>query len=284
MRIEGQSGELICKSCGNHFTGRYCNNCGEKIITDHDKRIGHFFEEAFHFLTHFEGKFFNTLKAIFTAPGLLSYDYCNGRRKPYFRPLSFYMLIVILYLIFPLFSGLNMELRFYNHLGLFSGINQEMIRQKLEATGYTFEKLSEVFHQKSEKVSKLMLITIIPMAAVVIKALFPRRRKYFYEYLIISTEISSFFIIFTFFILALIMLGLKYQPFFDIDTKNESPLLFYSNLLIVGLFSAIAFRRFFDQKLWVTVLKTLVFVPFFSVVIYFLYKFILFFVTMAMVH
>src|ERR671913_130444 len=51
---------LSCKHCGNYFSGKYCNKCGEKVYTDHEKSIPHFFEEAFHFLTH--------LKAHFSPP------------------------------------------------------------------------------------------------------------------------------------------------------------------------------------------------------------------------
>ena len=50
--------EHKCKNCGNFFYGNYCNICGEKVYTEHDKSILHFFEDAVHFLTHFEGNFF----------------------------------------------------------------------------------------------------------------------------------------------------------------------------------------------------------------------------------
>src|SRR4051812_13168732 len=80
---------ITCKNCSNQFTGNYCNNCGEKVYTAHDKSILHFLEEGMHFITHFDGSFFSTLKAIFTTPGKLSTDYTNGIRKRYFKPLSF---------------------------------------------------------------------------------------------------------------------------------------------------------------------------------------------------
>ena len=106
-----------CKNCGNQFTGKYCNVCGEKVYTDHDKSIAHFLEDALHFITHLEGTLITTLKTILTKPGRLSYDYCHGIRKKYFKPLSFFMLLVILYLLFPFFTGLNMPFRFYLNRG-----------------------------------------------------------------------------------------------------------------------------------------------------------------------
>ena len=107
--------EKICKNCGNIITGKYCSNCGEKIYTDKDKRVSHLFEEAFHFITHFDGTFFNTIKAIVTKPGKLSLDYCDGIRKKYFKPMSFFLLLVVIYLLFPVFEGLNQRLYYYTH-------------------------------------------------------------------------------------------------------------------------------------------------------------------------
>lgn len=33
---------LTCKNRGNQFTGNFCNRCGEKVYTDHDKSVSHF--------------------------------------------------------------------------------------------------------------------------------------------------------------------------------------------------------------------------------------------------
>lgn len=110
-----QTVQHICKNCGHVFTGNYCNQCGEKVYTEHDKSLVHLLEEGFHFVTHFEGTLLTTIKTIFTKPGQLTLDYCNGVRKKYFRPLSFFLLLVVFYLVFPLLSGLNMTL--YNHSG-----------------------------------------------------------------------------------------------------------------------------------------------------------------------
>jgi hypothetical protein len=41
-----------CKNCNNKFSGNYCNMCGEKIYTMHDKSISHFFKEGLHFFDH----------------------------------------------------------------------------------------------------------------------------------------------------------------------------------------------------------------------------------------
>ncbi|MEJ7625555.1 MAG: DUF3667 domain-containing protein [Ferruginibacter sp.] len=106
-------GNNTCKNCGFNFTGYYCNRCGEKVYTEVDKSLTHLIQGTFHFITHLEGTFLNALKTFLTQPGKFSFDYCRGIRKKYYKPVSFFMMLVILYLIFPRFQGLNMKLSTY---------------------------------------------------------------------------------------------------------------------------------------------------------------------------
>ena len=96
---------LTCQNCGNTFVGKYCNSCGQQYLGHDDKSFLHLIEEVLHFITHFEGSFWLTLKTLLIHPGVLSKEYCAGKRKKYFRPLSFFMLIVVFYLVFPILQG-----------------------------------------------------------------------------------------------------------------------------------------------------------------------------------
>ena len=274
---------IVCKNCGHQFAGLYCNVCGEKVYNSHDKSIGHFFEEALHFLTHFEGTFLTTVKAIFTRPGKLSFDYCHGIRKRYFKPLPFFMLLVVVYLIFPLLNGLNMSLRYYPKLMVFGDLAQHMIDHKMAAKLLTFDALSDRFSAKSEKVSKLMLITLIPLAALVIKLLYPKKRKYFFDYLVLSAELNSFFLLFTFFIWASIALLLTKSGWFPPRFFADGGFFLNFNFVVFAVFIAIAFSRFFTEKKWISIIKTLVFLPFYFFIVFMLYKFLLFAVTMLFI-
>lgn len=185
------SSSVTCKNCGNVFTGNYCSNCGEKVYHDHDKSITHFFEDALHFITHLDGTLITTIKTIFTKPGQLSLDYCSGKRKKYFKPLSFFLLLVVLYLLFPLFEGLNMRLQYYpNSFGKFA---LNWIETKAASKRITEDELAELFAHKSGKWSKLLLLIIIPLSAFTLWLLHIRKRKYFFDHLVLSTEINSFF-------------------------------------------------------------------------------------------
>lgn len=63
----------------------------------------HFFYD----ITHFDSKFFETLKDLVTKPGFLSKEYMKGRRASYLHPVKMYVFTsaVFFLLFFSLFSG-----------------------------------------------------------------------------------------------------------------------------------------------------------------------------------
>jgi len=199
-----QEGTITCKNCGNHFTGKYCNQCGEKVYTEKDKSIAHLFEEGLHFVTHFEGKLFLTLQVIFSKPGKLSYDYCEGIRKKYFKPLSFFLLLVILYLIFPLFRGLNMTLENYQHDDWYSSFARNEVRRLVQDKHFSPAFVNEQFHFVSEKVSKFLLFITIPVLAAVCFILLLKKKRKFFDHFIFSIEINAFMILWGFLIFPLL--------------------------------------------------------------------------------
>lgn len=306
-------GTNSCKNCGNRFQGNYCNRCGEKIYTDHDKSILHFFEDALHFITHFEGTFFNTLKAIFSQPGRLSSDYCDGLRKKYFKPLPFFMLLVVLYLIFPLFTGLNMPFSYYlqknsyaakvttaksgiNIDSALSVINQSEEQQNIVNEQDVFvyqtkamntliesnEKLSAIehnFNKKSEKISKILLIILLPLTALVLWLLSLRKRRYFFDHLVLATELNSFYLLFSFFILPLLLtLFYKLLPASITKTVGDTAVGFFA-YLVVASFAAKAFRLFYRDRWWWAILKSLLLAIAHYFIVQLIYKFILFAIT-----
>lgn len=272
---------ITCKNCGNHFTGNFCNACGEKVYSDKDKKIAHIVEEGFHFITHFEGKFFTTLKTIFISPGKLSANYCDGIRKKYFKPLSFFLMLVILYLIFPVFEGLNMKLRFYESHHLFGNYATDKVAAVLEQKNITHEALAPLFHKAGEKASKFLLFIIIPLIALVSLLLGYRKRRLYYDHFVFAIEMSSFFLLWGFLLLPLLIVIVN---FFTSSTvfKSEGQ-TGLTILAVFMLYVAIAANRFFAFKWWYTILYTLLFTLSFVLFLEYIYKFILFNIAIKLV-
>lgn len=276
---------IVCKNCGNQFAGSYCNQCGEKVYTHHDKSIGHIFEEGFHFLTHFEGSFLTTLKTVFTKPGKFSLDYCNGIRKKYFKPISLFLILVVLYLLFPRFEGLNMKLNTYvTDVYDFTWASVPLIKAKMKQKNVKYEEIAKLYDAKSSSVSKISLLFLIPLSAAFIYLLFFTSHKYFFDHFILSLELSSIFIALHYLII----------PFFSFiaESINKNWVSFfwdsnywlgYAMLVIDFAIVCIAFKRFYRQKwIWIGP-KAALYIYVYGEFIFYLYQLLVLVVTLMLI-
>lgn len=280
-----QTANQNCKNCGNLLTGRYCSNCGERLYSNKDKSVSHILKKGFHFVTRFEGSFLFTLKTIFTKPGEFSADYCNGIRKKYSGPISFFLLGIVIYLFFPFFGGLNMS--FNNNLDNFDFVKAEtMAIEKAEAENITIAELGRRYDSKSPTIAKLLLLVLLPITGLLLQAMFWKKRKKYFEHFILGTEISSFYVYFTFILLPLFLYLLYYiLQLFNVDGKLilDDPVsipLYMCALVFTCLF---AFKRFYDIPLLIAFSKALLFLLFHSIIIYFIYRLILFFIVLLFI-
>ncbi|RYY70920.1 MAG: DUF3667 domain-containing protein [Chitinophagaceae bacterium] len=310
--------EQVCKNCGNHFSGKFCNNCGEKVYTSKDKTILHFLEDGLHFITHFEGTLFTTLKEVLFKPGNLSTNFCDGIRKRYFKPLSFFLLLVVSYLIFPLYVGLNMPFSFYlfekpyaaKMITAKTGVNMDSILHVIDQDAktanldrgknvfiYKVQKAEEAFKNNkklyalktsyaitSEKTSKLLLFILIPVSAIALFVLFFIRRKYFFDHLIMATEICCFYIIFCFFVMPLFTrLSYWISPVWSRIYITEDS-IGYSSMAVLAIFCIIAFRKFYKIHWLLALPISAVFVYALNLFVWQTYKYLLFAITLKLSH
>lgn len=267
---------MKCKNCGNHFDGKYCNLCGEKVLNPHDKSFFHFLEESFHFITHFEGTFFTTVRTMFSHPGKLSLDITNGIRKKYFRPFSLFLLLVVVYLLFPYVEGLNMDMKYYPVIPIFGDFARGMIHKKMEVNGLTEPELAALFHHTSSTVSKFLLLILIPLSALFFKLVFFRKKNYYYDYLVFSAEINSMYLLWAYLFIGLVAWIIPIHL-----SENFFSLMMHIPFL---LYLILPIKHFFKIKWWQSVIWSLLFVVIYLVIfIQFIYKFLLFMLTIIQV-
>lgn len=268
-----------CKNCNHEFEGKYCNQCGQKSYTDQDKSLSHLFEEIFHFLTHFEGTFLNTLKAVLFRPGKLSSDYCDGIRKKYFKPISFYLMIIVLYLIFPLFQGLNMEMKYYRNISAFGSYIEHQIEEKITKEGITEAQLSEKFHKVSEKTSKILLLLFIPFTALFLYLLYFQKKRFAFDNFILATEINIFYLLVFY-----ILFPVFYYFFVELSglfmTENGIAVVIVSGFWI---YSTLVLKKVMHENWLMTGLKSIILVVIHSYFIMVVYKALVFEVTFYLV-
>ena len=117
--------EKNCLNCGTITVGRYCHNCGQENLEPKES-VWHLITHFFNDVTHFDGKFFSTLKILLFRPGFLPKEYMIGRRAAYLNPVRMYIFTsFIFFLIF--FSVVHFNSSVANEQFTFNGKTEEMI-------------------------------------------------------------------------------------------------------------------------------------------------------------
>lgn len=273
-----------CKNCHQDFTGKFCNNCGEKHFDESHKKVSHLFEEVIHFFTHFEGSFFTTLKAFATSPGKLSLDYCNGIRKKYFKPIPFFLLFVVLYLLFPKFEGLNMKFSTYVSKDYnISWYARPVARKKIAALKIDANELARRYDKKSAYFAKPLLFLLIPLTALSLSLFFFTQKKYFFDHFVLATEWNTYIISINFLLLPLLMVisSAIYKPslewFYD-----GGPVWMISFIALLGI-TILMLKKFYKESWLITILKGAAFSFIGLEAIQYVYKMLLYYVVMLFI-
>ncbi|MFT3909683.1 MAG: DUF3667 domain-containing protein [Ferruginibacter sp.] len=279
----------ICKNCGNHFTGKFCNNCGEKVYTDHDKSFGHFLHETFHFFTHFDNKFFKTLGLIFKSPGILSLSYCNGVRDKYYKPVSLFFVGIVLYLLFPsLPAGLNMSFKqnLINFHAQKMDFMTDLANHKAMLKHISLDEVAHKYDHKSPSFAKILLLIILPLTGLALKIIFPKRDRYFFDYMILGTEASCVVLYLNFLLLPVVALivgySLEFVGFKSFGNVGDLFLMPVSAFIII-FWAVKAFKNFFGISYARAFGKGLLFLFLQSVIIFIIYRLILFLTVLAFI-
>ncbi|HRE38777.1 MAG TPA: DUF3667 domain-containing protein [Chitinophagaceae bacterium] len=95
-----QRKEKDCLNCGTIVQGKYCQNCGQENIVPHET-FWHMVKHFLYDITHFDSKFFDSMKYLLLRPGFLPQEYIKGRRASYLNPVKKYVFTsAIFFLLF----------------------------------------------------------------------------------------------------------------------------------------------------------------------------------------
>lgn len=90
--------EKTCLNCGAHVAEIYCPHCGQEN-TEPRESFGALLYHFFADFTHFDSKFFRTMKDLVWRPGFLTKAYLAGKRKSYLHPIKMYIFISFLFFL-----------------------------------------------------------------------------------------------------------------------------------------------------------------------------------------
>jgi hypothetical protein len=85
-----------CANCDAPLTGPYCAQCGQHAH-ESARSLGALFHDAWHVLTHTDGRFWQTLAALLVRPGRLTQEYFAEHRARYLPPVRLYLVLSVLF-------------------------------------------------------------------------------------------------------------------------------------------------------------------------------------------
>ncbi|MDQ3278288.1 MAG: DUF3667 domain-containing protein [Bacteroidota bacterium] len=88
-----------CLNCGKNLSTdmNFCPHCGQTTHV-HRLNLPHLAHEVVHFFTHADKGIFYLVRQLAIRPGIVAREYVKGRRKKYFSPLNFFLVVVGLFL------------------------------------------------------------------------------------------------------------------------------------------------------------------------------------------
>lgn len=286
VSAETETALQVCKNCSNEFTGRFCNRCGEKVIDQHERSLVHFFEEILHGITHADGKIFRNLKLILLRPGILSKKYAEGVRQPFMKPISMFFVANLIYFLIPTTHLFNTPYESQFEQWPYSEWIKPTAIHKLQTKQITERELATAYNAKTSTMSKLLLILFVPMMAMVFAIVNFKRTRFFADHIIIALEFMCFLLFYATITLVLLLKAITFGGDFagiDLHFLLEDEFVFTVPVVIIlnYYFLVRAERTFYEQRWWIAFLKGLVILAALPVAVL-IYRFILFYVTIAM--
>ncbi|MFL9483305.1 DUF3667 domain-containing protein [Chitinophagaceae bacterium LWZ2-11] len=123
--------EKDCLNCGTEVQGRYCQNCGQENI-EPKETFWHLVTHFVYDVTHFDGKFFWTVKYLLFRPGYLSAEYIKGKRMTYLNPIRMYIFISAIFFLafFSLFKPGEKNIKVEDRVTTVKSMKQSLHNKK----------------------------------------------------------------------------------------------------------------------------------------------------------
>lgn len=89
----------ICKNCQATIQGNFCQECGQRKGI-HKITFQETFQDFVDMVFSVNAPLVRTMKGLLYNPGRLFREYVSGRRKAYYKPVAFFIITTIVYIIF----------------------------------------------------------------------------------------------------------------------------------------------------------------------------------------
>jgi hypothetical protein len=191
-----------CANCGARLTDQYCGRCGQDSHAS--LSFGHFLHEFFEGLFHVDSKFWRTLRALLTRPGLLTQEYLEGKRLRYSPPFRSYLVISIAYFVLAsLFAapstwvvgprGQGMRVEECAQMAAQPGWILRFVPELEERCVRLLRDDQRVLGTALQSLLPKVMFVVLPLVALVQFWIFRRQRPLYLENLVFVLHFQSFY-------------------------------------------------------------------------------------------
>lgn len=141
-----------CLNCGTAIQHNYCQKCGQATSTGlitFKETINNFLSITF----ALEDPLWKTIRLLITNPGKLFREYISGRRKAYYKPVAFFILLTAIYIILSAFIN-------------FDPIENTSASEDIEFLSEISPKYVETTKLMSENINNILFFLVFSIALV----------------------------------------------------------------------------------------------------------------------
>ncbi len=270
-----------CVSCGNKFSGFYCNQCGEKIVIQEERTLKHFFGEVFSAFTFADNKVWKTFRCLFAKPGILPKRFVEGQRKVFIAPLPLFLLINLIYFFINPLDTFNSQLVSQLDGQPYSRFIQDYAELSMQKSGLSQEVFESTYNINSANISKSILLLFPILFAFPLWGLFHKRSSYLFDHLMLSISFISFVLFGLLLLLPMLIMALLYLIVWMGGSANfdwNGFVITLTSLSLLGIYLTAGIKNFYELKLPRAIVAAIILLMAFAILMY-LYRFILFFLT-----
>ncbi len=187
-----------CPTCRAAVVTRYCPNCGERPLEQHELTLRGLATQIFNALTSVDGRLLRTFVQLMRRPGDLTVAYLDGQRKPYIGPVPLYLMANVLFFAAESLFGAHVfstSLDYHLSNQPWSPLAQTLVARHLESAGTTLAAYTPVFDQALSLHARSLIILMALLFAVFPWLVFRRRRKPFVAHAVFSLHLYSFLLL-----------------------------------------------------------------------------------------
>jgi hypothetical protein len=203
-----------CLNCGKTIdaNANFCAYCGQKTALRR-LSLGEIGHDAVHYFTHADKGIFHLLKLLVKQPGQLAREYVSGRRKTYFSPLNFFLIVAAVVLFMMSVAQKIPAKQEFRQRASYSQSKNQGTQQQTPPDPKTIKRYVNL-GKFWGTYGNLIPITAIPLITVLIWLLYLGHRYNYAEHLVANMYFGGFSVLIyaLLFIIPMKILGLSSVP------------------------------------------------------------------------